>query len=84
MMYKTGTTQQDYIFDKQCVLPKGELKLTVLRGDAWVFTTNQNFIVHTGETVEIPKNHKAPTIRRAYHRGFAKVQIELAKAFPNR
>lgn len=77
-MYKSGTTQQDYIFGNPCALPEGELKLTVLRGDAWVFTEDDNFIVRTGETIEIPNSHKAPTIRRAFDRGFAKVQIELA------
>ena len=77
MQQVTGI-QQDYVFDRHCVLPKGKLTLTILGGDAWVFTEGKNFILRTGEHRTISTGKSAPIIRRAYTRGFAKFQVEFA------
>lgn len=77
-MNQEPVIQQEYVFDRHCVLPNSDMTLTVLRGDAWVFTEGRNFILHTGEQHDISPHRTAPIIRRAYTRGFAKFQIELA------
>mgnify|MGYP006921607155 CR=1 FL=1 len=71
--------QQEYVFDRHCVLPNSDMTLTVLRGDAWVFSEGKNFILHTGEQYTISSHRTPPIIRRAYTRGFAKFQIELTR-----
>lgn len=70
-------SQQDYIFDSPKVLGDNTVKLTVTRGDAWVFTGNCNFIMHTGEERFITAKNRPTIVRRAYTRGFAKVQVEV-------
>jgi len=76
-MSQTTAIQNDYVFDNRHVLPTGELKLTVLRGDAWVFTEGCNFILRKGEQRMLSKTSKPATIRRAFTRGFAKFQVEV-------
>ena len=76
-MKTSNAVLSDYVFDKQQVLPEGNLKLTVLRGDAWVFTEGHNFILHKGEQRTLSTNTKPPIIRRAFTRGFAKFQVEV-------
>ncbi len=70
-------SQQDYIFDAPKTLSTETVKLTVTRGDAWVFTDDCNFIMHSGEQRTISPQTKPAIIRRAYTRGFAKVQVEV-------
>jgi len=72
------TIQQEYVFDRHCVLPNSDMTLTVLRGDAWIFSEGRNFILHTGEKYTFTPHRTAPIIRRAYTRGFTKFQIQLA------
>ena len=76
-MSQTRAIQKDYVFDSQHVLPTGDLKLTVLRGDAWVFAEGCNFILRKGEERILSANAKPATIRRAFTRGFAKFQVEV-------
>jgi hypothetical protein len=76
-MSKSIAVQNDYVFDNSHELPTGELKLTVLRGDAWVFTEESNFIMRRGEQRILPAKSKPVTLRRAFTRGFAKYQVEV-------
>jgi len=76
-MSQSKAIQNDYVFDNQHVLPKGDLKLTVLKGDAWVFTEEHNFILHKGEQRVLSATSKPTIIRRAFTRGFAKFQVEI-------
>jgi len=71
------TNLQHYIFDTMKTLPTEAVKLTVTRGDAWVFTDEHDFILHAGEECYLPERSKPAMVRRAYTRGFAKVQIEV-------
>lgn len=70
-------SEQDYIFDTMKTLPHEAIKLTVTRGDAWVFTECSDFILHTGEECYLSESNYPANIRSAYTRGFAKVQIEV-------
>lgn len=70
------TSEQDYIFETMKTLPREALKLTVTRGDAWIFTNNEDFILHTGEGCYLSEHETPAIVRRAYTRGFAKIQIE--------
>lgn len=76
-MNRSTAVQNDYVFDNQHVLPTGELKLTVLSDDAWVFTEGCNFILHQGEQRTLSTKSNPPVIRRAFTRGFAKFQVEI-------
>ena len=76
-MSHSTAIQNDYVFDKSHVLPLGDLKLTVLSGDAWVFTDDCNFILRKGEQRILPANTKPAMIRRAFTREFAKFQVEV-------
>lgn len=76
-MNSQKAVQQDYVFERGSTLPTGSLKLTVLRGDAWIFTEGCNFILHTGEQRTISTETNPPVIRRAYTRGFANYQVEV-------
>jgi len=71
------TPVQDYIFDTMKTLPHEAIKLTVTRGDAWVFTDCGDFILHAGEACYLSERANPVVVRRAYTRGFAKVQIEV-------
>lgn len=70
-------SEQEYVFETMRPLPTEAIKLTVTRGDAWVFIDNRDFILHTGEAVYLSQRTTPANIRRAYTRGFAKVQIEI-------
>lgn len=76
-MSQSTAIQNDYVFDNSHVLPTGDLKLTVLRGDAWVFSEGCNFILRKGEQRILSANAKPAIIRRAFTRGFAKFQVEV-------
>jgi len=76
-MNKSMTVENDYVFDNSHELPMRDLKLTVLRGDAWVFTEESNFIMHRGEQRILPAKSKPAILRRAFTRGFAKYQVEV-------
>jgi|GEM_PF-1962687 len=76
-MSQPTTIQNDYVFDNSHVLPTGNLKLTVLQGDAWVFTERCNFILRKGEQRILSSASKPAIIRRAFTRGFAKFQVEV-------
>ena len=62
-------TKSNYVFQDQELLPVGEVKLKIVRGHAWVFTDEGNFIMHTGEERTITTNDDAPRIRSAYATG---------------
>lgn len=76
-MSQSKAIQNDYVFDNRHVLPTGDLKLTVLRGDAWVFTEGCNFILRKGEQRILSGTSKPAMIRRAFTRGFAQYQVEV-------
>ncbi len=71
------TNQQDYIFDTMKTLPTESIKLTVTRGDAWIFTDTNDFILHSGEACYLSERVQPAVIRSAYTRGFAKIQVEV-------
>lgn len=76
-MSQSTTIQSDYVFDNHHILPTGALKLTVLQGDAWVFTEGCNYILHKGEQRTLSAKATPSIIRRAFTRGFAKFQVEV-------
>lgn len=67
-----GTTQNaDYVFRDRLELPIGKLTVKVIRGDAWVFTESEDFVLHAGEKRTFETSHRAPVIRSLYEVGFA-------------
>lgn len=70
------TSEQDYIFETMKTLPNEAIKLTVTRGDAWIFTDEHDFILHAGEGCYLSQRETPAVVRRAYTRGFAKIQVE--------
>lgn len=65
-------TIEDYIFDNQVELPQGNWEVHIIKGDAWIFSNQGNFILHAGETTIITESDGVTQLKRLYTKGMVK------------
>lgn len=60
-----------HVFDGEDIIPAGNWKLSVVKGDAWVFFDRGNFVLHAGDGALLSEMEGPITIRRLYTKGYA-------------
>ena len=73
---------KNYVFETPVSLPAGDWKLQIEKGDAWVFSNQDNYPLHENQTMNISKSDGPITIRSLYAKSVVKfraVRVELSE-----
>lgn len=63
---------EGYIFKSDFILPEGSWDLHITEGDAWIFSHNGDFLLHTNENVVISNIEGTTRIKSLYTKGNVK------------
>lgn len=57
------------VFNSDFILPEGSWNLHITEGDAWIFSNNDDFLLHTNENIVISNIKGTTRIKRLYTTG---------------
>lgn len=63
---------EDFVFNSDFLLPQGTWELHITEGDAWIFSNDNDFFLHTNENVVISNTQGITRIKRLYSGGMVK------------
>jgi uncharacterized protein with PhoU and TrkA domain len=65
----------DFVHNTKTPLPQGNWLISVIKGDAWLFSPNNNTVLRTGDMIRVDNKDGQVVIRSLYTRGVTKYTI---------